>query len=84
MKNKDEMEVQASSGLFIGSEPLGNDPERRMKDKKDDDSVDGGDKGDDDSSDDSDKADDDDSSDGQDADGTDGVDGDTHDADGKD
>jgi hypothetical protein len=81
LKTNDEMEVQASSGLFIGSEPLGHDPERRMKDKKDDDSTDGGDKVDDDSSD---KGDDDDSVDGQDADGTDGRDGDRHDADGKD
>ena len=81
LKSKDEMELKASSGLFIGSEPLGHDPERRMKDKHDDDSTD---KGDDDSGDGEDKADDDDSTDGQDADGTDGTDGDTHDADGKD
>ena len=81
MKKNDETDVQASSGLFIGSEPLGYDPERRMKDKHDDDATD---KGDDDSVDGEDKADDDDSSDGEDADGTDGVDGDSHDADGKD
>src|SRR5262245_7062134 len=66
LKDKNELEVQAPSGLFIGSEPVSHNPERRMKDEQDDDSTD--DEGDDDSDDGDDE--DDDSGDGQDSDGT--------------
>ncbi|HYZ84001.1 MAG TPA: hypothetical protein VE621_06345 [Bryobacteraceae bacterium] len=76
---KDELEMQDGSGLFIGSEPLGSDPERRMKDTGDDD---GRDKGDDDSTD----KGDDDSTDKADTDTTDKGDrgDDSRDTDGKD
>ena len=79
---KDERETQGASGLFIGSEPLGSDPDRRMKDTGDDDSTDRRDKGDADSAD----KGDDDSTDKADTDTTDKGDrgDDSRDADGKD
>ncbi len=51
MRGKDELKLQEPSGLFIGSEPIGYDADRSMKDKGDKDTTDTRDKGDDDSSD---------------------------------
>ena len=55
MKKQDDSEMQQTSGLFIGSEPIYAVHDRRTSDRGDDDSKDS-DNGDDDSSD-SDKAD---------------------------